>query len=152
MPHIHELYDFTISVLVVYEGKVLFVHHPRYDKWLGIGGHIELDEDPEQALFREIAEECGLEVDILSSKPHIESPDTKFILTPNYVDNHEANLPHRHISFIYFAKARSNKAVLSDEHLAMEWLSTEDLENPKYNLSPALKFYATDAIRLAAAA
>lgn len=66
MPHIHDKYDFVITVFIVYKDKVLLVHHPRYDKWIPMGGHIELDEDPEQALFREIKEETGLEVEIFS--------------------------------------------------------------------------------------
>lgn len=34
MPHIHEKYDFVVSLLIVYAGRVLLVDHPRYDKWL----------------------------------------------------------------------------------------------------------------------
>jgi ADP-ribose pyrophosphatase YjhB (NUDIX family) len=52
MPHIHELYDFVVTVFIVHKDKVLLVHHPRYGKWIPMGGHIELDEDPEEALFR----------------------------------------------------------------------------------------------------
>ena len=69
MPHIHEKYDFVITVYIVYDKKVLLVHHPRYGKWIPMGGHIELDEDPEEALFREIQEETGLEVEIVAEKP-----------------------------------------------------------------------------------
>lgn len=45
MPHIHELYDFTITVFIVHDGRVLLVNHPKYDKWIPMGGHIELDEE-----------------------------------------------------------------------------------------------------------
>src|ERR1700722_12135452 len=132
MPHIHDKYDFVVSVFIVNKGKVLIVNHPRYDKWIPMGGHVELDEDPEQALFREIQEETGLEVEILSTKPKIKQPGTKFLLTPRYMDVHEANLPHKHIALVYFAKSKSNKHILSDEHTAIEWLGLEDLEKPKY--------------------
>lgn len=60
MPHIHERYDFVVNAFIVFNNKVLLVHHPKYDKWLPMGGHVELDEDPEEALFREIEEETGL--------------------------------------------------------------------------------------------
>ena len=50
MPHIHALYDFVITVFIVHEDKVLLVNHPKYDKWIPMGGHIELNEDPETAL------------------------------------------------------------------------------------------------------
>lgn len=150
MPHINDLYDFTIAAYIVNnDGEVLFVNHPRYNKWLPIGGHIELDEDPEQALYREIKEESGLEVTILASKPEFESAGTKFILTPNYVDVHEANLPHRHIAFTYFAKAISNDFTKSDEHDDMTWLSAVELTDDKYDLSTSIIFYAQEAIKLA---
>jgi hypothetical protein len=53
MPHIHEKIDFTVAIFVVHDGKVLIIHHRKLDKWLPLGGHIELDEEPEQAALRE---------------------------------------------------------------------------------------------------
>jgi len=149
MPHINELYDFTVTVFIVFEDAVLLVHHPRYGKWLPMGGHIELNEDVDEALFREIEEETGLTVEILSTKPKIESPGTKFMYTPNYVDVHEANPPHQHISFIYFAKALTNRHVISDEHLAIHWVKETDIDSETYDLSAAVKFYCREALRLA---
>lgn len=149
MPHINELYDFTITVFIVFEDKVLLVNHPRYNKWIPIGGHIELDEDPGTALYREIEEETGLKVTILSHSPQFKSDGTKPLLTPNYLDVHDANPPHKHISLTYFALASDANFVLSDEHDDMKWFSAEDLTKNSYNLSEAVIFYAKDAIRLA---
>lgn len=149
MPHIHELYDFTTAVFIVNEGSVLLVNHPRYDKWLPPGGHIELDEDPEQALYREIEEETGLSVELITTKPSLESPGTKFMPTPNFMDVHEANLPHRHIGLTYFARSSSRDARLSDEHKELAWVADNDLDNDKYSLSEAIKFYCREAIKTA---
>jgi len=57
MPHLHEKIDFTVAIFVVHEGRVLVIHYRKLDKWLPLGGHIELDEDPEQAALREAREE-----------------------------------------------------------------------------------------------
>ncbi len=114
-----------------------------------MGGHIELDEDPEQALFREIKEETGLEVEVLSSKPNIIQNDTKFVYAPRYIDVHGANPPHKHIALVYFAKSKNDKHVLSAEHSDINWLGLEDLGNPKYALSESVKFYCREAIRAA---
>ena len=149
MPHIHELYDFAVSIFVVYKDKVLLVHHPRYQKWLNVGGHVELDEDPEQTIYREVAEETGLKVRLLTDKPAYEDSTVKALPTPNYMDSHEANAPHRHIGLVYFCVAENNNAQLSDEHLDMRWLSDADLDAPEYHLSESLKFYAREALKLA---
>jgi len=151
MPHIHEQYDFTVTVFIVYNNAVLLVNHPRYNKWIPMGGHVELDEDPEEALFREIAEETGLEVTVLSTRPEMVSPGTKFLLTPAYMDVHEANPPHKHIGLIYFARAHSGKFTLSREHTDMRWLTEADLQDPQYDLSPSVQFYAQQALAAARA-
>jgi len=149
MPHIHEKYDFTVSIFIVHDAKVLLVEHPRYNMWLAPGGHIELDEDPDEALFREIKEETGLEdVAILSQKPGLSDPDRKSLFTPNFIDSHDANPPHRHITLIYFAAAKDNKHVKSDEHTKIQWFSIRDLDKADY-ISPDIKFYAKEAIKLA---
>ena len=147
MGHIHEKYDFVVTLFVVHDGGVLFAHHPRYGKWIPVGGHIELDEDPEQALFREILEETGLEVEVLSEKPSVK-PDkgTKLLYRPNYMDVHEANPPHKHIGLIYFARAKSANFKKSDEHTNLKWLRRKDIDDPAYDLTPPLKFYAIKAI------
>ena len=49
MAHIHEKIDFTTSVFIVRNGKVLLHKHKKLGIWLQPGGHIELDEDPNQA-------------------------------------------------------------------------------------------------------
>lgn len=149
MPHIHDKYDFVVAAYIVYNNKVLLVRHPRYNMWIPMGGHIELDEDPEEALLREIKEETGLEVQILADKPVIDQVDTKFIFTPRYIDVHRANPPHKHISLIYFARAKNDKYTLSKEHSTIEWLGLDDLDKPSYDLSASVKFCCREAIEAA---
>lgn len=154
MPHIHEKYDFTTSIFIVHGGAVLFVDHPRYGKWLPIGGHVELDEDPEQTLLREIAEETGLtDITVLGDKPSFpDDPICKPLYAPRYLDVHEANPPHKHIGLIYFVTSKGGAAVLSAEHTAMAWLKPEQFDDPAYNLPSSVKFYAKQALAAAAAA
>jgi ADP-ribose pyrophosphatase YjhB (NUDIX family) len=88
MPHIHASMDFTVEAFVVHHNRVLLTYHKQLNKWLPLRGHIELDEDPEQALFREIKEESGLEVEILSQKPAQHSERKRFLYPPVYLDVH----------------------------------------------------------------
>lgn len=151
MPHIHETYDFVVVVFVVHDSRVLLVNHPRYDRWIPIGGHIELDEDPEEALYREIAEECSLDVEIVAENPGLKSPIMKSLPTPAFLEVHEANAPHKHIAMIYIARARSADFKKSDEHTEMRWVTTEQLDDPALKLPDDLKFYARAAIKRVAA-
>ena len=64
MSHIHEKIDFTVEVFVVHKNRVLLRLHDKYKFWLSVGGHIELDEDPNQTALREVMEEVGLKVEL----------------------------------------------------------------------------------------
>lgn len=149
-PHIHAQFDFVVSVFIVYRKQVLLVHHKSYDEWLPIGGHIEMDEDPEQALYREIKEECGLKVRILAKKPAINHAGVKALLTPEYLDVHRINKEHNHIAFVYFGLANSPKVRLHvREHKNFVWLSRRELKSPVYRLSKSILFYCQKALEAA---
>lgn len=58
---------FTASGLVSdSHGRFLLHHHPKLGIWLPPGGHIEENEEPQDAVLREIHEETGLECRIVS--------------------------------------------------------------------------------------
>ena len=48
------------------DGQYLMLHRVKkkhdinHDKWIGVGGHFEADESPEECLLREVKEETGL--------------------------------------------------------------------------------------------
>ena len=149
MPHIHKLIDFVVTVYIVHKDKVLLVDHKKLKRWLPIGGHIELDEDPEQALFREIKEECGLKVDIYGKKPSIPSKRIEFLHTPIFLDIHQIapKTNHKHIGLVYFARSKSDKVILNHkEHNAIRWFSRKELEKRGFNLRPSVVFYAKKAL------
>ncbi|MEK6836116.1 MAG: NUDIX domain-containing protein [Nanoarchaeota archaeon] len=64
MPHIHDKIDFTAEAFIVYKNRVLLRKHDKYKIWLSVGGHIELDEEPNEAVIREVKEEVGLNVEL----------------------------------------------------------------------------------------
>ena len=68
MPHIHEKIDFTVEVFIVHKDRVLLRMHDKFKKWMSVGGHIELDEDPEEAARREVKEEVGLEIELIGNQ------------------------------------------------------------------------------------
>lgn len=149
MPHVHELIDFTVNAFIVYDSKVLLVDHKKLKTWMPIGGHVELDEDPEEALMREIQEECGLDVEIIGDRPNIVEPGVKPLLAPAYMDIHDITDTHRHVGLVYFAKATTDKVQLADkEHNDIRWFSHEDLQDEKFAVRPFICFYAEEALRV----
>lgn len=148
MAHIHDLIDFVSVVYIIYKDKVLLIHHKQLNKWLPIGGHIELNEDPDEALFREVKEECGLEIEVSSDKPNIKSEGTKFLYTPESLNIHKISDTHRHVGLVYFAKTKSDKFVFNaEEHKDIKWFNSADLERPEFAIVNEVKFYAKEALK-----
>lgn len=147
MAHIHEKIDFTAAVFVVHDGKVLLIHHRNLDRWLPLGGHIELDEDPEQAALREAKEESGLDVELLGERPPTTEPGTRALIAPRFLDIHRIGETHQHIGMIYWARPKSGAVTLAPaEHHAIRWCSSEDLEHLQPPMSNAVKWYCRKAI------
>jgi 8-oxo-dGTP pyrophosphatase MutT (NUDIX family) len=147
MPHIHEKIDFTSAIFVVDFNRVLMVHHRKLDKWLPLGGHIELDEDPEQAALREAKEESGLDVELVGERPPTTGPGTRALIAPRFLDIHRISDTHEHIGLIYFARPKSGETTLAhEEHHDIRWCAANDLESLEPKISDAVKWYALKAI------
>ena len=56
--------DFCAETFIVYKNTVLLRKHDKLKRWLSVGGHIELYEDPSEAAVREVKEEVGLDVEL----------------------------------------------------------------------------------------
>ncbi|MFN3407646.1 MAG: NUDIX hydrolase [Limisphaerales bacterium] len=147
MPHLHEKIDFTVAIFVVHQAQVLLIHHRQLDKWLPLGGHIELDEDPEQAALREAREESGLEVELLGERAPTTEPGTRALITPRYLDIHRINPTHEHVGLIYWARPKGGHVQLAPaEHHDIRWCSAAELETLRPPMSNAVKWYCRKAI------
>ena len=148
MAHIHEKIDFTVAIFVVQSGKVLLILHRNLKKWLPLGGHIELDEDPEQAAVREAREESGLEVELLGERPPTTGPGTRALISPRFLDIHRITETHEHIGMIYWARPKSGTLTLAEaEHHDIRWCSREDLETLQPPMSDAVTWYCLQALK-----
>jgi len=147
VPHLHEKIDFTVAIFVVHEHNVLLVHHRQLDKWLPLGGHIELDEDPEFAALREAREESGLAVELIGERPPTTEPGTRALIAPRFLDIHCITDTHEHIGMIYWARPKSGAVTLAaTEHRAIRWCSAADLEELQPPISNAVKWYCRKAL------
>ena len=147
MAHIHEKIDFTVAIFVVHDAKILLIHHRKLDKWLPLGGHIELDEDPEIAALREAREESGLEVELLGERPPTTEPGTRALIAPSFLDIHRITDTHEHIGMIYWARPKGGTVQLAtDEHHDIRWCSSAELDRLQPAMSQAVKWYCRRAL------
>ncbi len=152
MPHIHDKIDFTVEVFVVYKNQVLLRKHDKYKLWLSVGGHIELDEDPNIAAIREVKEEVGLDITLYqpNSCSLEKSKNYSELIPPIFLNRHRINDNHEHVTLVYFAKTKSNKLYLSEKEKsdATKWFTKEELDDPNYDLKPHIVMYSKTALNL----
>jgi 8-oxo-dGTP pyrophosphatase MutT (NUDIX family) len=147
MAHIHEKIDFTVAIFIVHDDKILVIHHRNLKKWLPLGGHIELDEDPEAAALREAKEESGLDVELLGQRPPTTGPGTRALIAPRFLDIHRISDTHEHIGMIYWARPKSGTVTLAPaEHHDIRWCSAQDLNHLQPQMSDAVKWYCLKAL------
>ena len=119
---------FTATGFLVFNGSVLLHWHAKVLEWLPPGGHIEPNEDPVQAVLREIKEETGLRVEIYGT-PYLKESggfpcaiaEPRHILIENIDDPVDG--VHQHIDMIYYCK-------LTDPQQKMDnwvWVSQDQL-------------------------
>lgn len=147
MAHIHEKIDFTVSIFVIDQKKVLLVHHRKLQQWLPLGGHIELDEDPEIAAHREAREESGLEIELLGDRPPVTSSGTRALIAPRFLDIHRITDTHQHIGMIYWARRKSGQLKLaSGEHRDIGWFGAGELKSLEPAITFAIEWYCLKAL------
>lgn len=147
MAHIHEKIDFTVAIFVVRDAKVLVILHRKLGKWLPLGGHVELDEEPEIAALREAKEESGLDVELLGERPPTTEPGTRALIAPRFLDIHRISDTHEHIGMIYFARpVGGDLSLAEEEHHDIRWVSAEELDALQPPMSNAVKWYCRKAI------
>lgn len=160
MPHIHtgpNQIDFIAEVFVVYKDKVLLRLHEKYQKWIAPGGHIEIDETPEEAAVREIREEVGLDIVLWRGNAFPEAPGSfgfegfKDLVLPSFANIHKVNSDHRHLVFVYFGTSETDKIIQPGNHEKAEcrWLTKEDIESADY-IDSTIKTYALTALEILA--
>lgn len=141
---------FVATGYVVRDGKTLLLYHKKLKMWLPPGGHIDEGELPEEAVRRELREETGLEVEILSPRRSPDPADGKvrYLHVPNHVQLEDipGDPPHQHIDLIFYCRAHAGEPSMSErEHDGMRWYSIEELERGP--LPEEVRLSAAEAIR-----
>ena len=112
----------TASGYVIRDDCVLLHWHPKVGGWLPPGGHIEANEDPVQAVLREIEEEAGIVAEVLDLEYPVQVQPPFTILVEDIDDPVDGY--HQHIDMIYLCRPASAPGPLNDGWL---WASRESL-------------------------
>lgn len=134
----------TACVVNKKDNTVLFIHHKKLNKWLFVGGHIELNEDPETAVCREVKEETNLDITLLGERyPREEDYIRPFALQRNVVKDN-----HIHMDIFYIALANNPEKIRSkeDEVLNYKWFTKEEIMNSDFDTFSEKKKMAIDVL------
>ncbi len=121
---------FTATGFVVHKGHVALHWHLKVREWLPPGGHINDNEDPVQAVLREISEESGLEAEVVSTAPALGLPYPTQVVPPYTIMVEDIHDPvdgyHQHIDMIYICRLVGPAEPLNAGWL---WVSRRELSD-----------------------
>jgi 8-oxo-dGTP pyrophosphatase MutT (NUDIX family) len=126
--------DFTATVYILDEERVLLIYHHKLQKWLPPGGHIEAGETPPQAARREVLEETGLEIEFLSQENiwierwNATSFERPYLCLLEEIPAYQNQPAHQHMDMIYVARPNvSPSSSLVTEQA--RWFTIAELES-----------------------
>ena len=127
--------DLVVAGYIIHDDKVLLIHHKKLNLWLPVGGHIEKDETPDEAMLREAKEEVGIDIEILNKKDlPFDKNVKKNLATPFHVNVHSAG-DHNHCCFFYLCSCKNKELEINlNEVNSFQWFSKEDLNDEKVPL------------------
>ncbi|PIR06264.1 MAG: hypothetical protein COV55_04475 [Candidatus Komeilibacteria bacterium CG11_big_fil_rev_8_21_14_0_20_36_20] len=138
----------AVAAYIIHNNKVLLIHHQKLDLWLPVGGHIDQNETPDDALLREIREEVNLEVEILNKLDlPVEGKTKKNLALPFYTNVHSVG-DHDHACFYYVCKViNPEKININQKEIKnFDWFTKEEL-NQKH-ISENVRNQALEAFKL----
>ncbi len=136
--------DLVATGYIIHENKVLLIYHKKLQMWLPVGGHIEENETPDQAMIREAKEEIGLDVNLVGGldifgKNIIISKEGNVIeqcAVPFHTNIHNVG-DHNHYSLFYICVPKGNVNIIinREEIEDFRWFSKEDLNSAKIHIA-----------------
>lgn len=124
--------------------KFLLVKHRKTGKWLQPGGHIELNEDPEEAALRETFEETGINVTLIGKRfPRKQDFITPLAFQKNIIEN-----GHIHIDIVYLAYPLENqKEVINyNETEGLGWFTLDEIINSEFQTFDDVKYWCSKIV------
>jgi 8-oxo-dGTP pyrophosphatase MutT (NUDIX family) len=158
----------TVTGFLVHDGRVLLHWHRRNQMWLPMGGHIEMNEDPIEAVLSEVAEESGVVAEVIPTVPPLpfdnigqRPPPATILLAPvrscGVARAAGWTGAVEHIDLVYYTRPRNGLSGLRTDDLTMRWLDAATITAnvpaspepsvPATPLADDVRVLALDALR-----
>jgi len=135
--------EFTSTVYIIENQKVLLVWHRKLQKWLPPGGHLEANETPPEAAHREVLEETGLEIEFIGPENiridcwNAKSLERPYLCLLEEIPAYQDKPAHQHIDMVFVGRPVRICQPPEEGH-ELRWFDLEGLEN----LSPDVDIFA----------
>ncbi len=118
----------SVGAVIIHEGNILLVKRgvePGRDMWSIPGGAVELGERVEDALIREVMEECGLEVEV----------DGILDVVDNIILNSQKKIKFHYVILNFLVQLKGGTLKPADDVADARWVSLGEAENYDLTLS-----------------
>lgn len=123
-----------VSAVIVKNQKIVLVKRgvePAFGKWSFPGGAVELGEAVRDAAIREVKEECGLEVELVTDVPM----DVYDIMTPDK----DMRLRYHYVLLQFLARPKKGTLKPTSDVTEARWVSLDEIEN--YDLTESVRSF-----------
>lgn len=119
-----------VGAVIVQDGKILLVKRgvePAKNLWSIPGGMVELGEKVQDAVIREVKEECGLNVEVVRLMDVVDSITV----------NEESRIKFHFVILDFLAKVKGGTLKPADDALDARWVPLEEVET--YDLTTSFR-------------
>ncbi len=119
-----------IGAVIICNGKILLEKRkgePGRGKWTIPGGLVELGEDTEQTVIREVREETNLEVE----KPRL------IDVVDSLTADEDGKIKYHFVILDYFVKLKGGTLKAADDAAELKWVKFDEVEN--YDLTKSFR-------------
>lgn len=121
-----------VGAVIMHEGRLLLVKRgvePAKGKWSIPGGVVELGEGVRDAVVREVREECGLDIEIVT--------DTPMDALDSLVTDEGGRLKYHYVLLQFLARPRGGTLKPASDVLEARWVPLEEVET--YDITKSLR-------------